>query len=111
MNVLVLVAHGFHLGYLGCYGNPWLATPHLDRLAAEGILFDQHYADDPSPAGAIHSWRTGRYHLPDQAAPPPTIDLLDLCRQHQVAATLVTDHPQPDFARGWSKVVERKQPL
>lgn len=24
---------------LGCYGNPYARTPHLDRLAAEGVRF------------------------------------------------------------------------
>ncbi len=39
-----------HLGYLGCYGNDWVATPNLDRLAAEGIAFDQHLVDHPELA-------------------------------------------------------------
>src|SRR5262249_8485498 len=50
-----------HLGYVGCYGNDWVATPALDCLAAEGIVFDQHFADCPEPAGARRSWWTGRY--------------------------------------------------
>lgn len=28
---------------LGCYGNEDVKTPHLDRLAAEGMLFENHY--------------------------------------------------------------------
>jgi len=28
--------------HLGCYGNPWISTPHLDRLATESIRF-AHY--------------------------------------------------------------------
>jgi arylsulfatase A-like enzyme len=51
MKILVIEASALHLGYLGCYGNDWVATPNLDGLAAEGIVFDQHIADDPSPAG------------------------------------------------------------
>lgn len=43
MKVVVLQASGLHLGFLGCYGNDWIATPNLDRLASEGIVFDQHY--------------------------------------------------------------------
>jgi arylsulfatase A-like enzyme len=48
MRVLVLHASGLHLGFLGCYGNTWIATPNLDGLAAEGVVFDRHYAGDLS---------------------------------------------------------------
>jgi arylsulfatase A-like enzyme len=47
MKILVLEARGLHLGFLGCYGNEWIATPNLDRLAAEGVVFDRHYHDCP----------------------------------------------------------------
>lgn len=52
MKILVLEARGLHLGFLGCYGNEWIATPNLDRLAAEGVVFDRHYHDCP---GTSHS--------------------------------------------------------
>jgi arylsulfatase A-like enzyme len=45
MRILVLNATSCHVGYLGCYGNDWIATPNLDRLAAEGVVFDRHLAD------------------------------------------------------------------
>ena len=32
---------------LGCYGNPDMKTPHLDRLAAEGVRFDRAYTCQP----------------------------------------------------------------
>lgn len=53
MGILVLEARGLHIGFLGCYGNEWIATPNLDRLAAEGVVFDQHILDRPraAPAG------------------------------------------------------------
>jgi arylsulfatase A-like enzyme len=44
MKILVLELAQCNLAYLGCYGNEWVATPNLDRLAAEGIVFDQHFA-------------------------------------------------------------------
>src|SRR5262249_54053451 len=69
--IVVIEAIGLHLGYLGCYGNDWVATPNLDRLAAEGIVFDWHIADHPE-LRAITPWHersvgTGRYAMPGQA--------------------------------------------
>src|SRR5437879_1798920 len=64
MKVLVIVARGLQAGALGCYGNRWARTPALDSLAATGALFDQHFADFPSPEGARRAWRTGCYVFP-----------------------------------------------
>ena len=57
MKAIILVARGLQLGALGCYGNAWIDTPALDTLAAEGIVFDQHFADNVDPAGARHVQR------------------------------------------------------
>jgi arylsulfatase A-like enzyme len=61
MRILVCQIPHFHLGYLGCYGNDWISTPALDRLAAEGVVFDQHYADCFSLETAL---QTGCYSFP-----------------------------------------------
>jgi arylsulfatase A-like enzyme len=53
MKVLVLEIGRLHLGYLGCYGNDWIDTPHFDRLAAEGVVFDRHYLDRSSAASPL----------------------------------------------------------
>lgn len=68
MKILVIEAIGLHLGYLGCYGNDWVATPNLDRLAAEGVVFDAHFADQPELT-ELRPWRersagTGCYARP-----------------------------------------------
>src|SRR5439155_10403244 len=68
MKALVIIVRGLHLGYLGCYGNEWIATPGFDRLAAEGAVFDQHFADWPSAEGAMRAWQTARYVFPGVAA-------------------------------------------
>lgn len=108
MKVIVLVVNGLHLGYVGCYGNDWLDTPALDRLAAEGVVFDQHYADCPSAAGARHAWRTGQHAFPRQGAEnlPANIDLIQLLTHHKVTPFLIHDAEQPvppDFAAGWER--------
>ena len=45
MRILVVVVDGLQPASVGAYGNEWVATPFLDRWAAEGVVFDQHLAD------------------------------------------------------------------
>ena len=43
-NFVILIADDLGYGDLGCYGHPTIRTPHLDRMAAEGIKLSQFYA-------------------------------------------------------------------
>lgn len=43
LNILVLYADDWRFDTLGCAGNPIVRTPHLDRLAAEGVRFTHNY--------------------------------------------------------------------
>ena len=46
---------------LGCYGYPEVATPHVDRLAAEGIRFTHAFATAPVCSPSRTAIQTGRY--------------------------------------------------
>jgi arylsulfatase len=46
---------------LGCYGSRWAFTPHLDDLAAEGVLLESAYTPSPVCVPARSSLLTGRY--------------------------------------------------
>lgn len=43
-NIVIIYADDLGYGDLGCYGHPTLRTPHLDRLAAEGMRFTSFYS-------------------------------------------------------------------
>jgi arylsulfatase A-like enzyme len=43
-NVVFILADDLGHGHLGCYGQKLIRTPHLDRLAAQGLRFTQAYA-------------------------------------------------------------------
>ena len=45
--VILLMTDTTRADMLGCYGNPDMYTPNLDRLAAEGIRFSQAYTTQP----------------------------------------------------------------
>ncbi len=43
-NILLILTDNQGAWTLGCYGNPDIRTPHLDRLAAQGVRFDRAFA-------------------------------------------------------------------
>jgi arylsulfatase A-like enzyme len=76
MRVLLISVPGLHIGYLGCYGNDWTDTAALDTVAAEGIVFDQHFADC---LGQWPSLLTGQCRFPERQGCGPARTLRDLC--------------------------------
>ncbi len=44
---------------LGCYGNPIVQSPNLDRLASEGSLFTNHFVQVPTCGASRHALLTG----------------------------------------------------
>jgi N-acetylgalactosamine-6-sulfatase len=48
-------------GDAGCYGAPDIRTPHLDRLAAQGVKFTQFYANAPECSPTRTALLTGAY--------------------------------------------------
>lgn len=61
-NVIVILTDNLGYGDLGCYGAEDLLTPHLDRMAQEGVRFTDFYAS-PSCSPSRASLLTGSYTL------------------------------------------------
>lgn len=51
-NILFIMADQLAARYLKAYGHPLVKTPHLDRLAREGIVFENAYTPSPLCAPA-----------------------------------------------------------
>ena len=43
-NIIYIVVDDLGYGDLGCYGQQRVKTPRLDRMAAQGLRFTDHYA-------------------------------------------------------------------
>ena len=60
-NVLFILCDDMGYGDLGCYGQPFISTPHIDRMAAEGMRFTQAYAGSPVSAPSRATLMTGQH--------------------------------------------------
>jgi len=60
-NVVFITTDQQRYDTLGCTGNAWVRTPNLDRLAAEGVLFDRAYIQGSACMPSRASFHTGRY--------------------------------------------------
>ncbi len=62
-NVVIILADDLGYGSVGCYGAPpmVLKTPHIDRLAQDGIRFTQAYTPSSLCTPTRYGMMTGRY--------------------------------------------------
>lgn len=62
-NILWLTCEDNNVNWVGCYGNPYADTPHIDRLAKEGFQYMHCYANAPVCAPSRSTWITGVHAL------------------------------------------------
>ena len=60
-NIVLILADDLGYGDLGSYGGKMVSTPHLDRLAQEGVRFTDAYVTSPSCAPSRLSLMSGAY--------------------------------------------------
>ncbi|NQT88826.1 sulfatase, partial [bacterium] len=99
---------------LGCYGQKHILSPHIDRLAAQGLLFDRAYCQQAVCAPSRASLMTGArpdttkiYALrtPVRKAMPDVITLPQHFRQNgyeTAAMGKIYHHASDDNRTGWS---------
>jgi arylsulfatase A-like enzyme len=63
-NILFIMTDDHAAGHVGCYGNPLVKTPHIDRLGREGVRFDNAFVTNSLCAPSRATVLTGCYsHL------------------------------------------------
>ena len=60
-NILIAIADQLSRQALRAYGNPFSRTPHIDRIAAGGVRFEQCYTPCPLCQPARAAFWTGRF--------------------------------------------------
>src|SRR6185436_6634518 len=97
-NIIFILADDLGYGDIGAFGQKKIRTPHLDRMAAEGMRFTQHYSGNAvcAPSRCVlltgkhpgHAWiRDNKEVKPEGQAPIPadTTTLAKLLRQQGYA--------------------------
>lgn len=112
-NVLFVVVDDLR-PQLGCYGMPWVHSPHIDALARQSLLFERAYCQQavcaPSRASVLSGCRpdtTGIYDLqtPLRRAMPGVVSLPEHFKHHGYETTSIGKvyHHADDDRQGWSR--------
>jgi arylsulfatase A-like enzyme len=75
-NIILIIADDLGYADLGCYGNTRIRTPHIDRIAVEGVRFTDFTVSWPACTPSRGSILTGRY--------PQRNGLYDMIRNNEV---------------------------
>ncbi len=60
-NFLIMTADNLGYGDVGCYGNPKVKTPNIDKLASDGVRLTDFYTASPTCTVSRACLLTGRY--------------------------------------------------
>jgi len=90
-SAIVITVDALHAGMLGCYGNSWVSTPAVDRLAAEGFVFDQAFAEAVLADELISAIWQATPTIADRQREARRKSWLTNLNEQGVETTLVTD--------------------
>lgn len=74
-NIILFLADDLGYAEVGCYGQEHIRTPHIDRIAAQGIRLTQHYSGQavcaPSRCVLLTGKHTGHSYIRDNSEVKP----------------------------------------
>lgn len=62
-NILWLTSEDNSASWIGCYGNPYAETPHIDQLAKDGFQYMNAFANAPVCSPSRSTWISGVYAI------------------------------------------------
>ena len=99
-NIVIIFCDDLGYGDLGVYGHPTIQTPHLDKMASEGLKFTSFYSANAVCSASRASLLTGRYppqhgtlgvyfHHHDTGLNPDEITLAEGLKEKGYATTCI----------------------
>ena len=64
MNTVLIISDSFRRDHLRRYGNAWIHTPNIDKLASQGMTFDHAYTGSYATVPSRGDVHTGMYVFP-----------------------------------------------
>jgi arylsulfatase A-like enzyme len=112
MNVIMIMEDNLRKDHLGCYGNPWIKTPHIDRFASDTTIFDGGYGEGVPTLPVRAALQMGRYAPPFRGwSPQERKDLLltEVLWDKGICTAMITDtyqflKPHMGYLRGFECV-------
>lgn len=95
MKTIIFLMDSLNRRYLPAYGNTWVRTPNIDRLAARSCVFDRHFVGSAPCMPARHDLLTGRLDFLERnwsPVQPFDCTLPAVLRENGVFSHMVTDH-------------------
>ncbi len=77
-NLVMIIADSLRKDHCGCYGNRWIRTPNIDRLAARSIRFTGAYPESLPTIPVRRAMFTGRRAYPFKNYRPIPWDIVSL---------------------------------
>ncbi len=78
MNVVLVVMDSVRPDHIGAYGNDWIQTPNIDKLAGESLSFDRAYPECIPTISSRRSLHTGVRNWPFRDWDPLKSDIFKM---------------------------------
>ena len=109
MNIIMIMSDSLRQDHLGCYGNDWIETPNIDRLAGESVIFDNAYPEGLPTLPVRSALLTGNYTLTNrfwQQLTPQDVSMTEIFDEYGYISAMITDtyhmfKPNMNFHRGF----------
>jgi len=109
MNIIMIMCDSLRQDHLGCYGNDWIETPNIDRLAGESVVFENAYPEGLPTLPVRTALFTGNYTLTNrfwQELVPQDVTMAEILDELDYTSAMITDtfhlfKPNMNYHRGF----------
>ena len=96
MRFILIISDTLRADHLGCYGNKWISTPHIDAFARESVVFENSYCASFPTVLNRRDLLTGCYtftYTPWAPMRQEELVLPEMLREAGFVSMMCTDNP------------------